>query len=831
MVSEKPYPISEIIRITGAQHHCRQQNVCGISRLLTDSRQLINPEETLFFAIKTRKNDGHNFLLTLAEQGVKNFVVTQLPENMDLFAADTNFLRVSDSLEALQKIAASHRKGFEKPVIGITGSNGKTIIKEWLHQLLSPDMSVVRSPKSYNSQIGVPLSVWQIEPANDIAIFEAGISEPGEMTQLQSIIKPTIGIFTNIGPAHGENFIRIEQKVGEKLKLFTKVDTLVYSPDHAQLQEGIIRSQILHSIKAFTWSKKTEADLRIHNISKSLHHSLLTVEYKNQSFDFQIPFTDSASVENALHCCSVMLLLGYEPVQIAARMSSLTAVAMRLELKEGLNNCTLINDSYNSDIHSLAIALDFLKQQNQHQHKTVILSDILESGTAEAELYQEVAALIEAKGVQKFIGIGPSLMRQSGSFRMEKKFYPTTEAFLATITLSEYQSSSILIKGARIFGFERISQLLQQKAHETILEINLNHLVSNLNYYRSQLPEGVKVMVMVKAFSYGSGGYEIANVLQFHHVDYLTVAYADEGVELRKAGIRLPIMVMSPEEHSFDAMLNYDLEPEIFSFRVLGLLEEAIRRIDRDQRRVKIHLKVDTGMRRLGFASEEIAALAERIKSNPLLEVQSVFSHLAASENPVHDDFTRRQFSIFDEACRQLNESLGYSFDRHILNSAGILRFPEAHYEMVRLGIGIYGVASDGNENDKLETVIALKSNLSQTRIVPAGESIGYNRRSVVEKDTLTGVVPIGYADGLPRSLSNGNGHLFIQGKAVPIIGDVCMDMCMLDLTDVDAAEGDPVVIFDSQHSLHAFARAANTIPYEILTRISRRVKRVYFQE
>lgn len=831
MVSEKPYPISEITRITGAQHHCQQQNDCGISRLLTDSRQLINPEETLFFAIKTRKNDGHNFLLTLAEQGVKNFVVTQLPENMDLFAADTNFLRVSDSLEALQKIAASHRKGFEKPVIGITGSNGKTIIKEWLHQLLSPDMSVVRSPKSYNSQIGVPLSVWQIEPANDIAIFEAGISEPGEMTQLQNIIKPTIGIFTNIGPAHGENFIRIEQKVGEKLKLFTKVDTLVYSPDHAQLQEGIIRSQILHSIKAFTWSKKTEADLRIHNISKSLHHSRITVEYKNQSFDFQIPFTDSASVENALHCCSVMLLLGYEPGQIAARMSSLTAVAMRLELKEGLNNCTLINDSYNSDIHSLAIALDFLKQQNQHQHKTVILSDILESGTAEAELYQEVAALIEAKGVQKFIGIGPSLMRQSGSFRMEKKFYPTTEAFLAAITLSEYQSSSILIKGARVFGFERISQLLQQKAHETILEINLNHLVSNLNYYRAQLPEGVKVMVMVKAFSYGSGGYEIANVLQFHHVDYLTVAYADEGVELRKAGIRLPIMVMSPEEHSFDAMLNYDLEPEIFSFRVLGLLEEAIRRIDRDQRRVKIHLKVDTGMRRLGFASEEIAALAERIKSNPLLEVQSVFSHLAASENPVHDDFTRRQFSIFDEACKELNESLGYTFDRHILNSAGILRFPEAHYEMVRLGIGIYGVASDGNENDKLETVIALKSNLSQTRIVPAGESIGYNRRSVVEKDTLTGVVPIGYADGLPRSLSNGNGHLFIQGKAVPIIGDVCMDMCMLDLTDVAAAEGDPVVIFDSQHSLNAFARAANTIPYEILTRISRRVKRVYFQE
>lgn len=831
MVSEKPYSIEEIVRITGAKLFCTQPNQAGISRLLTDSRQLINPEETLFFAIKTRKNDGHLFLLPLSEQGVRNFVVTTLPDDTTAFPATTNFLLVSDSLDALQKIAAHHRKGFDGPVIGITGSNGKTIIKEWLHQLLSPDKSVVRSPKSYNSQIGVPLSVWQMEPSNELAIFEAGISEPGEMTQLQAIIKPTIGIFTNIGPAHGENFIRIEQKVGEKLKLFTKVDTLVYSPDHAELQEGIIRSQLLHSIKTFSWSRKADADLRVKSVVKNLHNSQLTVEYENETFDFSIPFTDNASVENALHCCSVMLLLGYTPQVIAERMMSLQAVAMRLELKEGLNNCTLINDSYNSDLHSLAIALDFLKQQNQHQHKTVILSDILESGTAEAELYQEVAALIEAKGVQKFIGIGPSLMRQSGSFRMEKKFYPSTDAFLSAITLSEYHSSSILIKGARVFGFERISQLLQQKAHETILEINLNHLVSNLNYYRSQLPAAVKVMVMVKAFSYGSGGYEIANVLQFHHVDYLTVAYADEGVELRKAGIILPIMVMSPEEHSFDAMLNYDLEPEIFSFRVLSLLEEAIQRIDRDQRKVKIHLKIDTGMRRLGFSLEELETLAERIRNNPLLEVQSVFSHLAASENPVHDEFTRRQFDAFEQACNLLRLGLGHGFDRHILNSAGILRFPEAHYEMVRLGIGIYGMAPDGGENEKLSTVLALKSNLSQLRMVAAGESVGYNRRSIVDKDTLLGVVPVGYADGLPRSLSNGRGHLFFQGKAVPVVGDVCMDMCMIDLTGFQAAEGDPVIVFDSQQSLGELSAAADTIPYEILTRISRRVKRVYYQE
>lgn len=831
MVLEKPYKLQTIVAITDAKLFSDGKNDTFISKLLVDSRQLISPDETLFFAIKTKKNDGHRYLSALSELGVKNFVVSQLPDQPESFPSDTNFLLVQDSLSALQKIASFHRKSFDGQVIGITGSNGKTIVKEWLHQLLSPDISIVRSPKSYNSQIGVPLSVWQIEAEHQLALFEAGISEPGEMTNLQQIIRPTIGVFTNIGPAHGENFIRIQQKVGEKLKLFTKVETLIYCIDHAEIQEGIIRSQLLHSIKSFTWSKKLDADLKIDAVTKSTHNSIISAHYQQQAFDFTIPFIDDASVENAIHCACVMLLLGYNIPTIKERMLLLTQVAMRLELKEGLNNCTLINDSYNSDIHSLAIALDFLKQQNQHQNKAVILSDILESGTNEADLYEQVASLMEAKGVQKIIGIGPSLMRQSGCFKMEKKFYATTEDFLAAIALSDFHSTSILIKGARIFGFERISQLLQQKAHETILEINLNHLVSNLNYYRSLLPPEVKIMVMVKAFSYGSGGYEIANVLQFHHVDYLTVAYADEGVELRKAGIRLPIMVMSPEEHSFDAMLNYDLEPEIFSFRVLGLLQEAIQRVDRNHQKVKIHLKIDTGMRRLGFIPEELSELSEQILKNPLLQVQSVFSHLAASETEAHDPFTRRQFSVFEDSCKFLEQKIGYSFDRHILNSAGIVRFPEAHYEMVRLGIGVYGVASGGVENEKLSTVVSLKSNLSQIRIVPEGDSIGYNRRTFVDKETKIGVVPIGYADGLPRILSNGRGFLFINGKAAPIVGDVCMDMCMIDLSDISAEEGDTVVIFDNQHALNAFAQAADTIPYEILTRISRRVKRVYYQE
>jgi alanine racemase len=831
MVLSKPYSLTKVVNILNARLYQEKNKEAYISHLLLDSRQLTNPSETLFFAIKTKKNDGHHYISTLVEQGVRHFVVTRLPENLGEMPEETSFLLVQDCLAALQKLAAFHRKSFDGPVIGITGSNGKTIVKEWLHQLLSFDWSVVRSPKSYNSQIGVPLSVWQIEPEHQLAIFEAGISEPGEMSHLQQMIQPTIGIFTNIGPAHGENFIRIQQKVGEKLKLFTKVETLIYCSDHPEVQEGIIRSQLLHSIKSFTWSRKNDANLRIIEIEKTAHQSTIKAEYQSLIWEFSIPFTDDASVENAIHCACVLLLLNVKTVQIAHRMTVLTPVAMRLELKEGMNNCTLINDSYNSDIHSLSIALDFLKQQNQHQTKTVILSDILESGTNEADLYEQVALLMELKGVHKLIGIGPALMRQAGKFKMEKTFYASTDDFLAAITTGDFQSSSILIKGARVFGFERISQLLQQKAHETILEINLNNLVSNLNHYKSLLHEGVKIMVMVKAFSYGSGGYEIANVLQFHHVDYLTVAYADEGVELRKAGIHIPIMVMSPEEHSFDAMLHYDLEPEIFSFRVLELLEEAIKRIDRTRQKVKVHIKIDTGMRRLGFSNDELSQLADRLKENPLIQVQSVFSHLAASETAEHDTFTQQQLSTFEQGCHLLRQRLETTFDRHILNSAGIVRFPEAHFDMVRLGIGIYGVASGGWEHEKLLPVLALQSSLSQTRLVKKGESVGYNRRTVVEHDTKVGIVPIGYADGLPRLLSNGKGVLFVNNQPVKIVGDVCMDMCMVDLTNINAEEGDTVIVFDDQHSLNAFATAAQTIPYEILTRISRRVKRVYYQE
>jgi Alr-MurF fusion protein len=826
-----PHKLNEIAQqLNGSIVGSKDQDIV-IRHILTDSRQLISAEDCLFFAISTARNDGHKYIKSLFEKGVKCFVVSKLPENPFDESLRLTFILVKDTLLALQQLAAFHRQLFNYPVIGITGSNGKTVIKEWLNQLLTPDKAVVRSPKSYNSQIGVPLSVWQMDNEHHLAIFEAGISEPGEMEHLQAIIKPTIGLFTNIGPAHGENFMHIEQKVGEKLKLFTRVETLIYCADQPEVQSGIIRSQLLHSIKPFTWSQKGNADLNVLHVENKIRKTIIRAMFQDNACQISIPFTDEASIENAIHCWSVMLVLGYSQEVIEARMSLLSPVAMRLELKEGVNNCTLINDSYNSDVHSLAIALDFLNQQNQHRSKLLILSDILESGRNEPELYSQIAQLLEAKGVENLIGIGPAITRQSGLFLAKARFFETTEAFLDAFPLQTLQDKSILIKGARKFGFERISHLLQQKAHETVLEINLNNLIANLNHYRSLLKPEVKIMLMVKAFSYGSGSFEIANALQFHRVDYLAVAYADEGVELRRAGISLPVMVMSPEEHSFAAMLHHRLEPEIFSFRVLDLLEEAVVQSGLEKRTVKIHLKIDTGMRRLGFDAKEIPALIERIKSNPMLEVQSVFSHLAASENTFHDAFTLQQISIFELACEQLRLGLGKHFDRHILNSAGISRFHKAHFEMVRLGIGVYGVAVAEWEKERLEHVISLKSSLSQIKLVPEGESVGYNRSSFTKKDSRIGIVPIGYADGLPRTLSNGIGKLYVNGRPAPIVGDVCMDMCMIDLRDIPAEEGDEVIVFDNKRSILDLSKDAGTIPYEILTRISRRVKRVYFQE
>ncbi|MFO8087854.1 MAG: bifunctional UDP-N-acetylmuramoyl-tripeptide:D-alanyl-D-alanine ligase/alanine racemase [Bacteroidales bacterium] len=826
------YPLEHVSHVVNGVFHLKTSPDTIIRDILIDSRRLTSPENRMFIALKSSKNDGHGFISELYQRGVRNFIVDHIPEAISS-VDDANIILVKDTLRALQKLAEYHRRQFHIPVIGITGSNGKTIVKEWLYQLLQQDYNLVRSPKSYNSQIGVPLSVLQMNKQHNLAIFEAGISETDEMDRLVQIIKPTLGIFTNIGQAHSENFINIQQKTGEKLKLFTGVETLEYCSDHHEIREQIIKSEINHKIDILKWSRNSESDVLLKKVEHENRQSRLYIEYQNQSLDFTIPFLDTASVENAMHCYMIMMHLGYAHDSIAGRMKLLTPVAMRLEMKQGVNHCSVINDSYNSDINSLSIALDFMNQQQQHQKKTVILSDILQSGMNNYSLYQKVSELLREKNVHRIIGIGKDLSSQRQFFKgMESEFYPDTNAFLQKFSMSSFNNETILLKGARIYEFERINKELQQQAHSTVLEINLNNLVSNYDYFRSALDSRTRIMAMVKAFSYGSGSFEIANVLQYHRVDYLGVAYTDEGVELRRAGITLPMMVMNPEEQSFDTMIRHQLEPEIYSFRVLDLLEKAIERnMVQARRPVGIHLKLDTGMRRLGFEAADLTALIEKIKSNPKIRIKSVFSHLAASDEIAEQAFTRHQISAFQKMSEDICSEFDYEIIRHIANSAAITRYPEAQFDMVRLGIGLYGVATDPSIKGKLHNVSRLVTTISQIKQLKAGETVGYGRSFKADKEMTIGTVPIGYADGLSRTLSNGRGRLWVKGKAAEIVGNVCMDMCMIDLSGLDAEAGQEVVVFDNQHTIEEMAKDLSTIPYEVLTNVSRRVKRVYYYE
>jgi alanine racemase len=844
------YSLSEVAFHTNGTLFTEREELVYIKEILIDSRHLVHPESTLFVAIVSGRNDGHRYIAELYEKGVRNFLVSALPHQPKPLPENgnepgntgslVNFILVDNTLDALQKLGATHRSRFSIPVIGITGSNGKTIVKEWLFQLMNRDKKIVRSPKSYNSQIGVPLSVWKMEPENDIALFEAGISLPGEMEKLEPIIRPTIGIFTNIGHAHDEGFRDLDQKVEEKLKLFVNSGTLVYCRDHELIHNKVMHDASLEQIIKFTWSRKQESDLQIIRISSGKStETTLTGIFRNQEQSLTIPFIDEASIENAIHCWALMLFLGYEADVISARMKALVPIAMRLELKEAINHCSLVNDSYNSDINSLGIALDFLNQQTQHTKKTIILSDILQSGRDPDSLYREISGILRGKGISKIIGIGNEIGRQAGQFPMEKTFYATTNDFFERFPFSSLRDEAILLKGARIFEFERIGHALQQKSHETILEIHLDALVHNLNYYRSKLAPGTKTMAMVKAFSYGSGSFEIANLLQFHRVDYLAVAYADEGVELRKAGITLPIMVMNPEEESFDLLLQYNLEPEIYNFRVLEMLERAIPENQGESKiPVPVHMKIDTGMHRLGFDPSEVESLIQRLKKNPELHVQSVFSHLAASEDPAEDDFTRSQIGCLQATAEKIQTGLGYPFLVHILNSAGISRFPDVQMKMVRLGIGLYGVGFNEEEQRSLRNVSTLKTIISQIKQVKAGDTIGYNRKGVALTDLVIAILPIGYADGFSRRLGNGAGKVIINGFPAKTIGNICMDTCMVDITALSASpdspairEGDEVIVFGDDYPIAQLARDLNTIPYEILTGISRRVKRVYFFE
>jgi alanine racemase len=782
---------------------------------------------TLFFALVTPSNDGHKYIADLYHQGVRYFVVSAMPAAA---LPDAGFIFVKNTLEALQKIAAWHRSGFDLPVIGITGSNGKTIVKEWLWQLLSPEYTIVRSPRSYNSQIGVPLSVWQISNIHTLALFEAGISKPGEMIRLAPVIRPDIGILTNIGHAHDQFFTSFNQKLEEKYLLFADAATIIYCSDNALIHQTI-QSKRKPEQLLFNWGFAAGNKLQITEKKYFPGTTRIAALFEQKEITINIPFTEAASVENAIHCWCTMLLMDYGNAVTNERMMQLQSVEMRLQMNAGINGCSLINDAYSFDPDSLQIALDFLLQQNQHETKCLVLSDMRQGELDEQALYERIAQMVNSRSINRLIGIGEAISRYGLLFNAETSFYKDTASFLKDFNNAGFQNESILIKGAREFGFEKITHLLMQKSHETILEVNLDALVHNLNYYRSKLHADTKLMAMVKAFSYGSGSFEIANALEFHRADYLAVAYADEGVELRKAGIGLPIMVMNPEESGMAAMLIHHLEPEIYSIRTLNMLVAAIKRLKSPAGGIKIHLKFDTGMHRLGFSKEEMPGLIAILREHPEIRVVSAFSHLVGSDNPSLDNFTLQQIDDFTAMAKKLSESIGYEFIRHILNSAGITRFPQAQFEMVRLGISLYGISSDEAEQSALETVTTLRTSVSQIIKVKSGETVGYNRSWKACRESLIATIPIGYADGMDRKLGNGKGRFMINGKIAPVAGNVCMDMTMLDITGIEVKEGDDVLIFGRGWPINHLAEAIDTIPYEILTGISARVKRVYFKE
>ncbi|WP_118194448.1 bifunctional UDP-N-acetylmuramoyl-tripeptide:D-alanyl-D-alanine ligase/alanine racemase [Albibacterium indicum] len=790
-----------------------------ILHLIYDTRKINDGGRSLFFALKADL-DGHAFIEQAYRAGVRNFVVIEGKVDERAYP-DANFLFVESTLAALQQLAKYHRTQFDIPVIAITGSNGKTIVKEWLFQLLYPEFNIARSPKSYNSQLGVALSLWQLSAENTLAIIEAGISRVGEMERLQNIIRPTIGVLTNIGTAHSEGFKSNVEKLSEKLFLFKGAEKLILSPKYIS-----VGTTLPENTEVISWGDEEGCDLQIKEINKGTY-TQITAIYKGETVDIQITLSDDASIENAISCWTVLLGLGYAPELIKQRMIALFPVEMRLELKNGINNCSIIDDSYSCDVASLIIALNFLQQQNQAGKKTVILSDIPEIKGNKESVYRTVAQLIKINKIDRFIGVGEEISSFRHLFDSDSLFYSSTEGFLAAAANIGFQDEVILLKGARVFSFERISRILTQKTHDTALEINLKALERNLKYYKSRLQPNTKLMVMVKAFSYGSGSFEIANLLQFNQVDYLAVAYPDEGVTLRKSGITLPIMVMNVDTTSFEAVVSHELEPEIFSLTQLTAFVDFLE--SRDIANYPIHIKLETGMHRLGFEENDLDKLLQFLRERDAIRVASVFSHLAASGSAEHDDFTRLQISTFDRISSVLQEALPYSFIRHLSNTAAIDRWPTASFDMVRLGIGLYGIASA--DDYQLEPVARLKTRISQIKQIHPEDTVGYNRKGKLLHGGTIATVKIGYADGYNRRFGNGVGRMLVDGKLVPTIGDICMDMCMLDVTGQDVKEGDSVEVFGEVLNLMSLADAIGTIPYELMTGISQRVKRVYFYE
>lgn len=821
------YSISEIAKVLKVKDIHNPD--LSIAHLLTDSREVFNPEQTLFFALKTPNNDGHKFVDELYILGVRNFVVqTILPEWKNL--KGINLLHVKDSLQALQKVATFHREHFKIPVIAITGSNGKTIVKEWIYQMLGSEKNITRSPRSYNSQLGVPLSVWQLNENSELGLFEAGISMPNEMTRLQKIIQPTIGVFTNIGDAHQENFKNLKQKCLEKLELFVNCDVIICEEGNKLLDECLEATCL--SQKSFTWSynNRSTSPLLILKVEKLETKSLITYSFLGLPFTVDLPFTDDASIENVTSSIAVALYLTTPIETIQEKVKELEPVAMRLDVRRGKNNNIIVNDTYNSDINSLKIALSFLGQQSAEDSpkRTLILSDILQSGFSDEALYKSVSDLADSANIGRIIGIGHHISDQQKLFaNIPHIFFDSTEDFINSGIWNEFHEETILLKGSRNFEFERITELIEQKNHETVLDINLDAIVHNYKFYRSRMNPETKIICMVKADAYGSGSEEVAKILQYHKCDYFAVAIAEEGVILRKAGIKTPIIVLNPEVAGFNQLFESYLEPEVYNFRILdAFIKEAQRRGISD---FPIHIKMDTGMHRLGFTEEDLPLLIDRLNSQQALKVKSTFSHLAASESWAFDDFTTEQIALFKKLASILQDGLDYPIWRHILNSAGIERFPEEQMDMVRLGISLYGVSASGQ--DGLRNVCTLKTTILQIKHLKKDETVGYGRRGQLDHDASIATIRIGYADGLSRQFGNRVGHVLVKGNLVPIIGNICMDLSMIEITGLDIKEGDEVVIFGDQLSVIDQAKKINTIPYEILTSVSARVRKIYFRE
>ena len=822
------YSLEKVTALIGARRFGNAE--ARIDWLLTDSRSLAFPETTLFFALRTPVGDGHKYIPDLYRRGVRNFVVGTVPDNYETDYPDANFLRVLSPLKALQRLAERHREEYVLPVIGITGSNGKTVVKEWIYQLLMLSMNVTRSPRSYNSQVGVPLSVWLLDERSRIGVFEAGISQPGEMQALRAIIQPTIGVMTNIGPAHQENFSTIQEKCHEKLLLFKDAKVLIYNEDEAVVAECV--KDFGFGGQLFGWSRKDEnATVFVRAIEPTEDgKTRIAYFFNGTAAEYTLPFADEASIQNSITALCVCLYLGLTPADIARRMALLEPVAMRLEVVQGVRGCTLINDAYNSDAAALDIALDFMNRRAKEQAakgRTLILSDIFQTGIPAEELYAKVADMLKSRGVERLIGVGPAISAAHTLFPIKKSFYPTSEALLESGELDTIHDEIILLKGARNFGFEQIAKALSLRVHETTLDVNLEAIAENLHFYRSFMKPETKLTCMVKASAYGAGSVEIAKTLQERGVDYLAVAVADEGAELRRAGITAGIIVMNPEMSAFGTLFEYELEPEIYSFNLLDALIRAARRQGITD--FPVHLKLDTGMHRLGFNPKtDIPVLIDRLSHQRALIPRSVFSHFVGADSDGFDEFSEKQFKLFDEASRTLQAAFPHKILRHICNSAGIERFPERHLDMVRLGLGLYGI--DPIDNRVLHNVATLRTTILQIRDVPAGDSIGYSRKTVLDRPSRIAAIPIGYADGLNRHLGNRRGYCLVNGQKADYVGNICMDVCMIDVTDIPCREGDSVEIFGDALPVTVLSDLLGTIPYEVLTSVSNRVKRVYFQ-